>query len=456
MQRALLILAAAMLSLAQAAPDARPPIPVSSSRPAPTAPAPDAALADLTAFLERASKLKEEDIEGRLTLARWARDRKMYEQAQEMANQALYRDPGNRAAYLVLQQIDDARPLPEQKDLEATLKGEMLERFKHPFSTRNSKHFLIVYDTTDAFAVQRAVAMEKAYDAFQFYFNMNKLRPEFLQNRLVMILLKDRADYLAYAQQTEKNDMSWSGGFYSTRTNRSIFFDELSGPSSASYSKQTTELKTKIDTLNTQISAAAGKGQTGLVNTLTVEKGRAAEDLFQLTNRANSNAQVQNNSTTMHEAAHQIAYNMGIQTRGVDYPFWFSEGLACGFEVEDSAGRRGPALINYGRVPGIKDAIRDNKLLPLEQIITANPQPTAATDVLRLQYAQSWALFHYLYKFQREGMEKFIVSYKYHTPYRSISADERKVIFTAAFGADLEALNTKWVAYLKSLPAKPN
>jgi hypothetical protein len=107
-------------------------------------------------------------------------------------------------------------------------------------------------------------------------------------------------------------------------------------------------------------------------------------------------------------------------------------------------------------VPGIKDAIRDNKLLPLEQIITANPQPTAATDVLRLQYAQSWALFHYLYKFQREGMEKFIVSYKYHTPYRSISADERKVIFTAAFGADLEALNTKWVAYLKSLPAKPN
>ena len=66
---------------------------------APSRPAPDAALRDLTEFMERAGRLKDSDVEGRLALARWCRDREMWAQAAEMANQALYRDPGNRVAY---------------------------------------------------------------------------------------------------------------------------------------------------------------------------------------------------------------------------------------------------------------------------------------------------------------------------------------------------------------------
>ncbi|HVT83405.1 MAG TPA: DUF1570 domain-containing protein, partial [Phycisphaerae bacterium] len=239
-------------------------------------------------------------------------------------------------------------------------------------------------------------------------------------------------------------------------TNRSIFYDEASGPSSASVAKQTADLKAKIETLTAQINTAAGQGQTGLVNTLTVEKGRAADTLFQLTNRANTNNQLTNNATTMHEAAHQISFNMGVQTRGVDYPFWFSEGLACAFEVEDSAGRRGPALVNFGRVPQLKEAIKDNKLIALATLITTNPEPTAGNDSIKLYYAEAWALFHYLYKYNREGMEKYIVAYKGHSPYRAIGADERKVLFTAAFGTDLESLGKKWTDYMKSLPARAN
>ena len=375
----------------------------------------------------------------------------MYEQAQEMAAQVLFRDPGNRAAYLVLQQVDEARPLPEEKELEGTLKAEMLQRFKHDFTSRNSRHFLIVYDTTDAFSIQRATAMEKAYDAFQFYFNMNKLRPEFLDKRLVMILVKDRDDYLTYGQQTEHSDLSWSGGFYSTRSNRSIFYDEASGPSGASLAKQTADLKTKIETLTTQINTAAGQGQTGLVNTLTVERLRRRHALSDH-QPANTNKL----PPTMPPPCTRrtpILFNMGVQTRG-DYPFWFSEGMACAFEVEDSAGRRGPALVNYGRVPQLKDALKDNKLIPLTTLITTNPDPAGASDSIKLYYAEAWGLFHYLYKYNRDGMEKYIVM-RVYSPYRAIGADERST-FTAAFGSDLDALSKKWVEYLKSLPAKAN
>jgi len=453
-----ILTAAAATAAAQSLPAA------SSNRP-PTAPAPstgtatsstNAALRDLTDYLDRLSQLKDDDVEGRLTLARWARDRKMWSQAQEMADQALYRDPGKRAADANVQHVDEARPLPDEPEAEKSLQDEMLRRFGHDFKTRNSRHFLIAYDTTDAYALQRGVSMEKAYDAFQFYFNMNKLRPDFLEHRLVMILLKDREDYLAYGRQTERSDMSWSGGFYSNRTNRSIFFDDASAPSNASFAKQAADLKSQIDGFNELIAEAGGKGQTGQVNTLTVERNRANESLFQINNRIASNAQIQNNSRTMHEAAHQISFNMGIQIRNVDYPFWFSEGLACSFEVEDAAGHRGPALVNFGRVPPLKDALKDDKLIPLDLIIKTNPDATAENKSLLLFYSESWALFHYLYKFDRNAMEQYITEYKAHMPLRAISADERKVMFTRAFGTDLDGLSKKWVAYLKSLPGKAN
>ena len=48
----------------------------------------------------------------------------MWPQAVDMAEEVLYRDPGNRAAYLVLQQVDEARPLPEEPAVETSLKAE--------------------------------------------------------------------------------------------------------------------------------------------------------------------------------------------------------------------------------------------------------------------------------------------------------------------------------------------
>jgi hypothetical protein len=451
---ALLLVPALAAQTQSASAPGRPPAAPSSSASDPV----DSAVNDLTEYLRRVSNLKDNDVEGRLALARWARDRQMWSQAQEMADQVLYRDPGNRAAYTILQQVDDARPLPVELNVEVRLKAELLTRFNHDFKARNTKHFLIVYDTTDAYATQRGVSMEKAYDAFQFYFNMNKLRPEFLARRLVMILLKDREDYLAYGRQTERTDFSWSGGFYSQRTNRSIFFDEASGPSNASFAKQAADLKSRIDDLTAQIAAASSKpGQAGMVQALTLQRNVVGENLTRIKDRANANAQVQNNATTMHEAAHQLSFNMGIQARAVDYPFWFSEGLACAFEVEDSAGRRGPALVNFGRVPPIKDALKKNdSLIPLERLIASNPDPAADKDNMALYYAESWALFHYLYKYQRDATEQYIMAYKAHAPNRAINADERKVLFTKAFGADLDELDKKWVAYLKLLPARAN
>ena len=428
--------------------------PVTAAAPRTLTPA-DSAARDLATCLDRASKLKEDDVDGRMSLARWCRDREMWTQAAEMADQVLYRDPGNRAAYLILQQVDDARALPDDPAAADALKAEFAHRFGHDFATRNTKHFLMCFDTPADLAVKQGTAMEKSYDAFLFYFNFGTLRPDFLDHRLVAVFLAKRDDYVAYGKETEGTDIGWSAGYYSKRTNRFCFFDDSNGINLADLNDQAGTLKQKIDALNKDIAAANLQNQLGMVNTLTVERNRVGETLYALNNEINTKATFYNKNTTMHETAHQIAFNMGIQSRFVDYPPWFSEGLACSFETEDALGHRGPALINYGRIGFLKDAINAGTVPSIADFITAEPPSTADTKAMGLLYAQGWGLFHFLYKYHREGMEQYLLAYKTHAPFRRIGADERRVLFTRAFGGDLDELNKKFLAYFKAAPSRP-
>ncbi len=370
-----------------------------------------------------------------------------------MAHEALDLDPENRSAWTILQQVDEVVSLPPEPQVEESLKAEFQHRFNREFKTRTARHFLICYDTTDAFAVQRA-ALEKAYDAFLFNFNMRKLRPDFLSRRLVVILFKSRDDYLAYAKQTEGADLSWAAGYYSQRTNRTAFYDDSSGPGAENVEQTLAELRAKLKDLNVQIARASLQNQTGLANTLTVERNRTSEVVRQVDLRVGNAVGMQNNVKTVHEAAHQLAFNTGIQTRLIDYPLWFSEGLACSFEVEDSTHRRGPGLVNTGRLGVLKDAFRKGKVVSLDTFITY-PQPEKMDDeTMGVFYAESWALFHYLYHTNRQGLESYMLAYKSLPIFRRVSPDDRLKLFTDAFGSDIATLQRNFGTYFKNLPPR--
>ncbi len=222
---------------------------------------PDAASADLVGYLSQRASLRPDDIAGRLSLARWATGREMWSPAADMAHEVLDRDPDNRSAWNILQQVDEVVSLPPEPEAEDVLKAEFAHRFPHDegFKTRSARHFLICYDTTDAFAAQRGGTLEKAYDAFLFNFNMRKLRPTFLSKRLVVILFKNCADYLAYAKQTEGADLSWAAGYYSQRTNRTAFYDDSTGPGATEVEQTLAQLRAKLKDLNAQLAQATAQ-----------------------------------------------------------------------------------------------------------------------------------------------------------------------------------------------------
>ena len=369
----------------------------------------------------------------------------------DAAREVLDRDIENLAAYQYLRIFDEKVAIPENKPFEEKILTEFKTRFEHDFKIIHRRHFLIIYDTTEAFANQRGAALEQAYDSFMYYFNMKQLHPHFLSSRLNVILFKSRQNYLSYARRTEGADLSWSAGYYSQRTNRSAFYDDSTGPAAESVDKRLATLKDRRRELNTQISDASGSDRIRLID----ERDKISNEIFEITTRMGNVVGLLNNVKTVHEAIHQLAFNTGIQKRLIDYPLWFTEGLACAFETQDHNNNRGPGVMNWGRIAGVKAAMAHNKLIPLEDLI-ASPRPEKFDEqTLGVYYAESWAIFHYMYKFHRPALERYLLAFHDIETLRVLSAEERKKLFTDAFGADIPGFEKKFLAYLKQLPNLP-
>ena len=103
----------------------------------------------------------------------------------------------------------------------------------------------------------------------------------------------------------------------------------------------------------------------------------------------------------------------------------------------------------------IKNLLKKGTLLPLEKFIM-QPRPTATAmddkSAQDLIYGEGWGLFHYLYRTNRPGLEKFLMSYNALQPLRPIGPEQARKLFTDAFGEKLDDLDKKFQAYLKSLP----
>ena len=56
------------------------------------------------------------------------------------------------------------------------------------------------------------------------------------------------------------------------------------------------------------------------------------------------------------------------------------------------------------------------KLIPLETLVKTNPDTSGDLPSLTVFYAESWAPFHYLYKFPRNDLEEYILAYRARMP----------------------------------------
>ena len=145
-----------------------------------------------------------------------------------------------------------------------------------------------------------------------------------------------------------------------------------------------------------------------------------------------------------HEVAHQMSFNTGLQTRGVLYPVWVSEGLATQFETHDPR-EGGFAGANPARQRRLAAAFRQGRLRPLGEMVVLTDPPTdheARLDV----YAQSWGLVQFLSQREPRAFRRYLYTLAMRPsgrrPLAALQAE-----FAAAFGPD-EQLQAAWEVFL--------
>ncbi len=152
-----------------------------------------------------------------------------------------------------------------------------------------SDRFVILGDISIADACDVSDWLEEVAEVFDADAREMGFTPDRPVEPMRIVFISDRAEFVEFARRHDGIEASRMGGYYSTATNRAVLYDDRSTESFARALNSPSEQERKA----------------------------AARDVARVTRRK-----------IAHETAHLLAYNTGVQVPGVEYPAWFTEGLA--------------------------------------------------------------------------------------------------------------------------------
>jgi hypothetical protein len=285
-------------------------------------------------------------------------------------------------------------------------------------ATRNlsaieTSHFRIIHDINSSQASDIGYLLEFAYDHFNVSYKQcgfNLYEPD---EKLVWYCFGDPRAFSDYAASSDNMNLPWLTSYYSAKTNA-------------------VSIVKPCNMNNWKMERKAGAE--------TVVAG-----VYIMPSVDNSDDEL---TRIMHEAAHQLAFNTGLQKQKVMYPVWVSEGLASNFENWAS-----PASESNIREERLIGMYRENRLIPLNEFILISRMPESSS-MRKDIYAQSAVFYKFLSEKHTDNLRKYMTYvYDVRTGWRSRAAFHTE--FTYAFGS-LKDLNESWMEYLKNLSAEKN
>lgn len=357
-------------------------------------------------YLQRSAALGEDDVPGRMGLAQWCEASGLERQAMDLYHQVLQLKPDHQLAYEALVHLSDTVGLAEENARIEQLRGE----FPDAFGIHVSPHFLVVYDTDEQWARQRAALLEKAHAVYFNTFGRLGYRPIPLPQRLVCVLFDSHENFMAYGKAMDNMTMEWSAGYYSTRSNRTAFFHDRQNPAYEHAAKRISELDSNIAQYRQQIRHASTQRNHAAARQIRQQMNLASRERTWYHNRLEAVAKLGNASKTVHEAVHQLAYNSGIQVVGRMYPFWVTEGLATNFETDDPSKPFGPMHDNLNRSRLLIEAHSQDRLMPLADFVALHQLPDSASQAesVAILYSQAWGTFRFLFRYKADQTRDYL------------------------------------------------
>lgn len=251
---------------------------------------------------------------------------------------------------------------------------------------------------------------ESLYRSFRSYFQrrgFNLPEPEF---PLIAIVYASQRDFAAQCQADGIPFVRGLRGYYHRRTNRISLFEE---------------------------------GE----DFVELDGGFAAEGVI------DANIQASLKDTIVHEATHQVAYNLGLHSRISQPPRWIVEGLATMFEADGTRTNTG------GKHP--RGRVNDERLWWFNLYRAERRDPGSLPQFVSEEslflnapldyYAQAWALTFFLAETRPMAYAGYLKQVADRNPLERYTPQQRLQDFQTAFGSDLSRLEVDMLRFIDDL-----
>ncbi len=272
------------------------------------------------------------------------------------------------------------------------------------FSVTKTEHFVILSNCGTEWTTAKAGLLERTYKQYGRMMDRLGLQWTPPRHRMLCVLIKDHPQYAAFAREHDGVSAPWVGGYYAGASNRVVFYDDITGPA---YEHAIAELD-EYDELARESRTEARKVRDERAAVLDDRADRILSFTQGERRRLEVEAARTNTAKTIHEAIHMISYNCGMMDRSRLFPFWLSEGLACSFETEESTEAFGPDRESPAREEEWREIVEHKRVIPLELLVTLTDVPADDRVMAEAMYAESYALFSYLYRFRREELAAYV------------------------------------------------
>lgn len=275
------------------------------------------------------------------------------------------------------------------------------------FNCKTTKHYVILYNCSEPFAVASANLLESLYEGLLKAFGDRGLPVKEAEFPLPAIIFRKESEFRA-----RRPIESAVQAYYEVNTNQIVFYE------------------TSENDANSPEIAAMRKPQT-----------------------------------VAHEGTHQILQNIGVQPRLSPWPIWLVEGLAeyCApTTTKKAAAWAGLGKVNAIHMATIKD-LSDPIPAAFREMGVAGPkierdpkQPLSGhlvtrSDLNASEYAYTWAMTHYLATKKASEFNEYLKRMALMRPLEKRTPEDQLKLFQETFGRDLFRLDKDVSRHLTTL-----
>lgn len=307
------------------------------------------------------------------------------------------------------------------------VRSQLLEEFGKGYEVGTSRHYVVCAPQGRARAY--ADIFESTWRRMHMYFSVRGFDipdPEF---PLVAVVFRD---YRSFAENARREKASVSPsilGYYWSTHNRVLMYED-----------------------NRQRASMSGSVGASFVSHFeqTASPWRFAFDdpssVDQLAASAGVNGDLK--ETMIHEATHQLGYNLGLHNRVGRNPRWMVEGLATVFETPGMETQRMGQSIkraNTGWLYGFRKFVETSRpKYFLEEFIRSD---RAFQTNMTNAYAQAWALSFWLIETRPREYGQFLRRMADDDVSKTLTPDRRVEIFKESFGDNLKMLDVEMLRF---------